>query len=126
MLILYSYMLKLTGKTRHYGVIWLGCSLLLFGFLLFTDPLKLPLPVLLIPFILLFVGMRCGVISAGMLIKSQEEPSRKLRIAASGGAAFVLLTLTMQSLGQLSWRDMLLIVGLVTGLTIYFNKTDLL
>jgi hypothetical protein len=100
--------------------------MLLVGFLVSTKPLELSLPVLLIPFLLFALGIWSGAISLGMVWRKQQRPSRKIKVVASSLAAVLLLVVTLQSLGQLSWRDILLVVSLVLGLALYFYKTDLI
>lgn len=100
-------------------------GLILIVFLVGFEPLKLPLPVLLLPFIVFAIWVRSGVMTLAMLLRHQAKPSRKVRVVATSIAAVLLLLVTLLSLGQLSWRDILLVASLVIGLMFYFYKTDL-
>lgn len=117
---------KIVGVVGKYELLWLGSGIVLLGFLLGTDPLTLSLPILLIPFALFFIWVRSGILALGRFMTGHKKPGRKLRALAGGIAAVALLTLTLQSLGQLSWRDILLVLSLALGLGFYFYKTDLL
>lgn len=119
-------MRMLINKTAKQGLVWLVSGLTLTVFLLTTSPLDLALPVLLIPFGLFFVWVRSGVICLAILIRRQTEVSRKVRFAATSLATVSLLVVSLQSLGQLSWRDLLLIVALSSLLLLYFSKSDLI
>lgn len=116
---------KLPRALKKQAIVWLVSGLTLIIFLIATAPLKLPLPVLLLPFIVFAVWVRSGTIVIGMLLRQQAIPSRKIKVIAGSLAAVLLLTITLQTLGQLSWRDILLVIGLVAGLSFYFYKTDL-
>jgi hypothetical protein len=117
---------KIPKALKKELVRWLVSGGAIIVFLVSTAPLKLPLPVLLIPFMLFVVWVRSGLIVIGMLLRKQTMPSRKIKVLASGAAAIALLVLTLQSLGQLSWRDISLIAALTIGLIVYFVKTDLI
>jgi hypothetical protein len=116
----------LINKTAKQGLVWLVSGLLLAIFLLTTSPLDLALPVLLIPFGLFFVWVRSGVICLAILIRRKDTVSRKVRFAATSLATVSVLTVSLQSLGQLSWRDLLLIGALGGLLLLYFSKSDLI
>ena len=93
--------------------------------LILTDPLELPLILLLIPFLLLFLLVRsiCILIMPAFY---REGSKRKTRFLATACAGIVLFVVILQSLGQLSWRDILLTVALISATAFYFKKTDLL
>jgi hypothetical protein len=116
---------KISKGVKKVLLTWVGSGALLTLFLVATEPLKLPLPVLLVPFMVFAVWIRSGVILAGLLLRGKDRPGRKLRVVADSLAAVLLLVVTLQSLGQLSWRDILLVLGLAAGLSLYFYKTDL-
>ena len=117
---------KIPKSLRRPMIMWLISGGALILFLIGTDPLKLPLPLVLLPFAIFFVWVRSMVIILGMAPRRPASPSKKLKVVASSVAAVFLLVVTLQSLGQLSWRDILLVLSLVIGLGIYFYKTDLI
>lgn len=117
---------KISKPLKRELQIWLGSGALLVGFLVATDPLKLPLPILLVPFGIFLVWTRSAVIALGLILWRQPTPSRKLKVIAGSVAAVLLLIVTLQSLGQLSVRDVALIFSLVGVLALYFYKTDLI
>ena len=119
-------MQKIIKRFGKYTIYWLLSGLGLLVFLLGTDPLDLPLPVLLLPFVIFFIWVRNGILAVTVIATRIKSPSRKWRILANGTAAILVLTVTLQSLGQLSWRDILLILSLVVGVAFYFHKTDLM
>jgi hypothetical protein len=116
---------KLPKQLKRQVQIWWISGLALIVFLVGVEPLKLPLTLLLIPFIIFAIWVRAGAIVVGMAIRHQSKPSRKVKVIASSLAAILLLVVTLMSLGQLSWRDILLVGSLVIGLMFYFYKTDL-
>lgn len=93
-------------------------------FLIFSDPLALPLPLLLVPFMLLFLATRSLVF---MLLRMlfQATSKRKVGVLATGGALILVFVVVLQSLGQLSWRDILLTMSFIVIVVFYFSKTDL-
>lgn len=116
---------KLPEALKRQVIAWFLSGGALIVFLIATDPLELPLPVLLLPFMVFAIWVRSGAIIVGMALWQQTKPSRKIKVVASSWAAVLLLVVTLQSLGQLSWRDIMLVAGLIFGLAFYFYKTDL-
>lgn len=116
---------KLPTAAKKQLRIWWITTTTLVVFLVSTQPLKLSLVVLLVPFLLFATSVRSGAILLGMLLARQTKPTRKVKVTASSLAATMLLVVTLQSLGQLSVRDILLVIGLISGLGLYFYKTDL-
>ena len=119
-------MSKFAKRLGRYFWWWLISGLTLIVFIVATNPLNLPLPVLLVPFAALLVWIRSSVIGISLLVSRLEQPTRKLRVSASALAAIILVIVTLQSLGQLSWRDLILTVSLVLGLIFYLAKTDVI
>jgi hypothetical protein len=83
-----------------------------------TNPQTLPSPVLIVPFIMIFMVTMLVFLS---IAAARHVPRRRaLRIAAFG-AALPTLLLVLQSLGQLTVRDVLTI--LVLFCIAYFYMT---
>lgn len=104
---------------------WFISGFMLVIFLVATDPLALSLPVLLLPFGLFFIWVRNGIVGWRGVMHPQAPPGRKTRVVANSIAAILLLAITLQSLGQFSWRDLLLIAILSVALSLYIYRTDL-
>lgn len=107
----------LTGVVSGFGLL---------VFLLQTKPLELPLLALLLPFGLYLLWVRSSLIGLVVLARGSATASRKLRFSANGLAFITMLLISMQSLGQLSWQDLLLAAGLTGLLMLYFAKSDLI
>lgn len=94
-------------------------------FMTVTNPETLPLPLLTIPFILVFAALYMTV---GLLLKKyfsnlRGKSPQAVALTLSG---LPVLLIILQSIGQLSIRDLLIIVTLIVGLIFYFRKTDFL
>lgn len=100
----------MTLKTQALTVVGLWASLLLF--LVLTAPPELPAVFFVVPFLLLYAGLsrlwrmvvrlRLGEEAA----EAEGLPERRLR-AGNAVSALLVLLLVLQSLGQLTWRDVL-------------------
>lgn len=102
----------------------LTCLLLvLFG----TNPNELPLPLLVLPFTLIF-----GSIFLSTLFIFQKRSnslrlfSKKSATIALAVAGFPVLLLVFLSIHQLSIRDVMITLGLLGGILFYLSKTDVL
>lgn len=95
------------------------------AFMLVTNPESLPLPLLVIPFLLLFAAL---YLTARQFLGrfSANLGERPQKIVAFTLAGLPVLLIILQSIGQLSIRDLLITLGLVAGLIFYFRKTDFL
>ena len=94
-------------------------------FMIATNPESLPLPLLIAPFALLFGALY--LTSKLMLDKFFTNLNGKpLKGVAVSLAGLPVLLIILQSIGQLSIRDLLITFGLVAGLIFYFRKTDFL
>lgn len=115
-------MLKDTYKRPLYTVL-LFVSLPVF--MLITNPESLPLPLLVIPFLLLFAAL---YLTVKLLLDRYFSNlyGRPLKGVAFTLAGLPVLLIILQSIGQLSIRDLLITLGLVLGLIFYFRKTDFL
>ena len=98
-----------------------GLILFLLLFLLFTSPSRLPLPLLIVPFLLLF-----AVVFSTVIILSKGGFNRKNAARASLLAAIPLLLVVLQSLHQLTVKDLLITAGLTVVASYYLSKVDFL
>lgn len=91
-------------------------------FILVTDPHKLPLLLLLVPFVLLGAGCYFVVREfLGMTPISRRKGSFMAGILAS----IVLLGVLLQSIRQLSVKDFLILIALLVGTTFYMRRIDI-
>jgi preprotein translocase subunit YajC len=84
-----------------------GCLVALLILFLGLDPNKIPSFMLVLPFILLFAFLFIGI--ALLLEKQGMERKKRLKIAGLCSALPILL-LVLQSIGQLTVRDVLTVV----------------
>ena len=114
-------MSKLTPN-KHLVVTLVGVLFILF-LLMFTDPKKMPLVILVMPFLLLFITIYSGT----KLLLSQTRlkvNSRRQTMVASASAALPVLLLLFQSIHQLTLRDVLVAVSLVVLVVFYISRAD--
>ncbi len=116
--------MRQAGWLRSKAMIPLVSWLLLVACLVLTDPLRLPLAALLVPFGLFFVAVRSSLRLLLDQLYKRGSPA-KLRLVSTTISVILVFILVLQSLGQLSWQDILLTVSLITATLFYFNKTDL-
>lgn len=105
----------------------LGLALLIAGllFLLGTSPDKLPLLLLLVPYVITFLAILVlGRISFRITGFYDQLSSYKRNIILGTMAALPVLLLLLQSLRQLTIRDVLLVIALGVGLAFYLLRAD--
>lgn len=112
------------SKTKTFLIKNLGLLLLLaFGplFLAFSNPEKLPLAMLVVPFLWLFAVVFILVLR---LVRSRVGSKRRRAIIAGTAAALPVLLLVLQSIHQLSVKDVLLVFVLLAAVGFYLSKVD--
>jgi hypothetical protein len=92
-------------------------------FLLFTNPEKLPLPLLLIPFILL-ASLLYVLSNFVISFIFSDMKQRRVRLISVVVATLPTLLLILASIKQLSVRDTAIIVALLVVLTLYMKRID--
>lgn len=111
---------------RNKKLILLGIIIVLLAFLFFaTNPDGLPLPLLTLPFILLFSGLYLVLQLVLGHVAPDLRPQARRALSISI-AALPPLLLLLQSIGQLTPRDLFITLGLISLLLFYFRKTDFL
>ena len=96
-------------------------------FVIMTDPYELPLPLLVVPFILLFVTLYVTFMLAGRKLRILAGLSRRRQYVVGIMIAGIPMLLTIfQSLHQLSVKDIIIAVGLVIGVCFYIGRADFL
>ncbi len=101
------------------GALYLSFPLLL----MFTNPENLPLPLLMLPMLLLFVAFLATVLLVLKRIKPEMNRSKR-RIIAVLFAVLPTLLIILQSIQQLSARDVIIVFGLWTLLGWYMLRID--
>lgn len=97
---------------------------MLAAFMLLTDPGKIALPLLIVPFIL--IGFVCyQVVEATLLLRSNRK-SPYIRIFPLSIAFLTVCLLLLESLHQLTWKDTALVGGFTMLLWLYVWKADFL
>lgn len=91
-------------------------------FVAFTDPYKLPLPLLIIPFVLIGAG---SYYAARELLRGTTVSSRKRAMTAGVVTSILLLAVLLQSIRQLSLKDFLIMAMLLAGITFYLRRLDI-
>lgn len=95
------------------------CSIILLLFLLLTNPEGLPSVALIVPFVLLFIVFLAAIL---ILLGIYAMPrQKKLKVGLIGAAVPVLL-LVLQSLGQLTVRDVLAVLVLFCATYFYISR----
>lgn len=94
------------------------------AFLVGTNPEKLPLVLLVLPFVMVFIGLYGTIyLILGRLLRLKLSAHRRV----SFGIAFLLvLTLILASIGQLTARDLVITASFLAIFTFYIGKTDFL
>jgi hypothetical protein len=99
--------------------------LLLLGFMMLSQPQKLPVLLLIVPFVLLFVALMSTwavVVPAlhRLLGKRGYAGARRLRVTVCGSAVLLII---LQSLGQLTLRDMITIGAIAVLGYLYVGRS---
>ena len=94
-------------------------------FLLLTNPETLPLPLLVVPFILLlFVIYKTMFLVLKLSFRSFSK--NRIRVMAGASALLPTLLLILASIRQLTVRDTAIVIGLLITLTFYMRRIDFL
>jgi hypothetical protein len=98
---------------------------ILLGFMVLSQPQKLPVLLLIVPFILLLIAlMNTWKVAVPLLYRLVGKRGRvstaRLRVAACGS---VVLLLVLQSLGQLTLRDVLTILAIIVIGYVYSGRS---
>jgi hypothetical protein len=92
-------------------------------FLVTTNPQRLPLPLLILPFGLIFGSLFLPI---WLFLYSTSGPNkrRKKTILAVGVATLPTLTLVLASIDQLTVRDVILLGALGLGILFYVSRIN--
>jgi len=113
--------MNLKHQLLYTASVWL----LLLAFLGLSEPSKLPVVMLIVPFLLLFSALYSlwGLLQqAGVRYFGRGRIGRRLRMTVCISA---VLLLVLQSLGQLSVRDVVTVMAIVVVGYLYLGRTSL-
>jgi hypothetical protein len=106
--------------------IYLATSLLTLGVIIIsTEPSRLPLLVLAIPFVLIFcIIYFAGITVTTVVAKSTHKPTFSRRPALLA-AALGVSCIALQSTGQLTVRDVITLIILLSIIDFYLRRTSI-
>ncbi len=110
--------MNLTKQTKLTVAAWL----LLLAFLALTEPIRLPVVVLIVPFVLLFTALFSMWTSAQRIrlrFSARGRPHPRLGAVICASAVMLL---ALQSLGQLTLRDVLTVLAIVAVSYFYSGR----
>lgn len=117
------HVLRLIGHIPHkvIGLVLLYMTGIVF--LMSTNPARLPLPLIMVPFLWLFVSIFA---TAWVLlgIVGPFKAKRPRLLVAGAGATLPVLMLVFKSIHQLTARDVVLAIALVGVATFYVSRAD--
>ncbi len=105
-------------------IILTGVIVFLLVFMAMTSPQKVSLPVLLLPFAI--VGIVVYIPIASINFKRLTNNRVTSRIIPVSISSLVVMVLLLSSLGQLTIRDILLVIGFGALFIIYMKRADFL
>ena len=107
-------------------------AMLLYGFdgvlFLTTDPRRLPLAILVLPFAVFFVASLLLILAALFHFKGKggAKAAQHATLKAVLVVSFVTLCLLLQSIGQLSVRDLAILLLIFGVVGFYLRRAELL
>lgn len=91
--------------------------------LLTTNPYHLPIVLLVLPFLLIFFITYQGI--SLLFSKSRlTNNKKKQKVNASLFAGAIVTLALLESIRQLSWRDLIIITILIVGLSFYIRRVN--
>lgn len=99
---------------------------LLFGFISVTNPTQIPLPLIIVPFLL--IGLILFQVTQAILTlrKPRQQNHYLIKIAPFSIAMLGVGLLLLATLRQLTWKDTLLVIILAVVFWSYVSKADFL
>ncbi|MBA3758581.1 hypothetical protein H0X10_03050 [Candidatus Saccharibacteria bacterium] len=114
-------MYKQVQKLTILVLLWISLPV----FLLVTNPETLPLPLLIIPFVLLLLILY-KTAEAVLGITLNRRSSKRVKIMAGVVAFLPTLLLILASIRQLTVRDSAIVIGLLVMFIFYMRRIDFL
>jgi hypothetical protein len=113
--------MKISTKRLRHMLPFLALYASLPLFIISSNPRRLPLPLLWVPFLLLFAIL---FTTSRHLLGRKMQGKRLLSLVLMLSLMPVLL-LVLASINQLDLRDIIITAGLVVGITWYLNRLDI-
>lgn len=111
--------------TKHI-VILITCCCAIALFLAMTNPKRLPPVLLIIPFVLLFLIIFLGVLAVGRVISGRQSlvraSERRSRVPTFVVSALPVLLLVLQSVGQLTSKDVMIVLTIFSLAYLYIAR----
>ena len=92
---------------------------LLILFLTLTDPYRLPLPLLMVPFLLMTALIYKMV---GVVVRPLVRSDKRTAYLATVTTSLFMLVMLLQTIRQLSLKDFLIVGALFLGLAFYIRR----
>lgn len=94
-------------------------------FMVLFEPSRLPVVVLIVPFLLLFLAFynlwnTLNLLRVRYFVRQTRQPSRRLGLTVCGSA---VLLIVLQSLGQLTLRDVVTVIAIVAVGYTYLSRS---
>lgn len=110
------------SQSHLYTTMLALCAVALGLFLALTNPAQTSVGLLVIPVILLFLIVYCGLSLALVRLKIMANKPRKQRTVALVSASFLTIIMILQSTGGISGADVILLGLIIIMASIYISK----
>lgn len=110
--------MKITSRTTRLG---LSCVVLL-SFMFLTNPLRMPVYALIIPFVLVGVLIYTTIGVLYELFTRRKETGRRVKLLSVLASVGLTLLLCLQSLGELKSIDALAVLGVMAITYFYLSR----
>ena len=125
----YNEIVMIEVKEKHLlrlsGLLVAGSLCLLVFLLVFGSPTQLILPLLVLPYILLFV-FGYSLQQLIFIVRTKKGPTKRNIIRFAVVALVPVLLVVLQSLGQLSPKDFIIALSFLLLSAYYLNRADFL
>ncbi len=114
-----------TGEIKFMAVAALNLFILTLV-LLFTEPSKVPLALLLLPFICLGLSIYsiCSILLTRLIRAERLSPTQRIMPAIV--SLIIVIILLLQSVSQFTWKDAAILAMLVAVICFYLWRADFL
>lgn len=121
----YKQAMKYVSQILHLWLLILLYVLLLIT-LLTVDPFNSPLPLVIVPFVLLFFALSASFLRILRIMPGTRSFSGNKRLFLAAGAAWLpVMLLILRSVDQLGLRDAIILTVFIIALLLYIGRTNL-
>ena len=113
--------IKQVQKLISLLILWVSLPI----FLLITNPERLPLPLLVVPFVIFGAALMTTAYTA-LGILPGDLPRRRRKVVSVIVAVLPTLLIVLASIRQLTIRDTAIVIGLLIALVFYLRRIDFL